>query len=305
MKSEGLFDGVGNKNYHASWRSIAESKESSKRELCNKLYSRFKRFSDDSFAEKFKLEFFPAFWEMDLACTLIESGFILSEEYSGNDGPDLCLISAKGIRIWVEAICVTRGDSLDKVSLGETGQVQCIDSKKIMLRLTSAIYDKDKKHKHYLRQGICTEGEPFVIAVNGSLLTPGPGLDDCTPRVVKAVFEGGRDEFIFDKSTGIVERRQIDHRPEIYKYNNEAINTNFFQLKEYENISALLFSESSLWSRPCETGSDYITVHNPFAKNPLSEGFFKFGSEYIQKWSSSEGEFLKVNCYRKREYLYE
>ncbi|WP_075187880.1 hypothetical protein [Teredinibacter haidensis] len=305
MKNENLFDSKGSKNSHKSWRSIAESREGYKRELCNQLYSKFKPYSDRDFKRKFELEFFSAFWEMDLACSLLDSGFKLSEQYSGNKGPDLCLINTGGNRIWIEAVCATRGNSLDEVSLGEPGRALRIDSEKIMLRLTSAIYDKDRKHKHYLEQCICKEAEPFIIAVNGSLLTPGPGLDDFTPRIVKAVFEGGSDKFIFDKATGSVESRQIDYRPEIDKYNNNSICTNFFRIKEFENISALLFSESSLWSRPCETGSDYVIVHNPLAVNPLPEGYFQFGSEYMLKQSKTENESLNINNYRKMEYLYE
>ena len=305
MKSESLFDGTKNQESHSSWRAIAESRECDKRELCNKLYSRSKNFLDKDFKRKFKLEFFPGFWEMDLACTLLGSDFELSKEYSGNSGPDLCLINAETNRIWIEAVCVTKGDSSDEVSLGEPNQALRIDSEKIILRLTSAIYDKYKKHKKYLKSCICKEDEPFVIAVNGSLLTPGPGLDDCTPRIVKTVFEGGCDEFIFDKATGCVERRQIDYRPKIHKYNDNPISTNFFRVKEYENISALMFSESSLWSRPSETGSDYVIVHNPLAANPLAEGFFPFGSEYILKHSEPEGESLKINIYRRLDYLYE
>ena len=306
MKIENLFDSTGSQKPHVSWRAVFESTESEKKELCNRLYSKFKNFSDSNFITKFKSEFFPAFWEMDLACTLLDSGFKLSEEYCGNKGPDLCLINAEGNRIWIEAVCVTRGSSLDEVSLGEPEKASFIDSEKIMLRLTSAICDKDRKHKNYLKQGICKEDESFVIAVNGSLLAPGPGLDDCTPRIVKAVFEGGRDEFIINKFTDCVESRTIDYRPEILKHNNNPIFTNFFRTREYENISALLFSESSLWSRPCETGSDYITVHNPLAANPLVEGFFQFGTEYILKQSKTECEYLKINNYRKQlEYLYE
>ncbi len=242
---------------------------------------------------------------MDLACTLLDSGFKLSEEHSGNEGPDLCVINDQGNRIWIEAICATRGITLDKVSIGEPGQALSIDSERIMLRLTSAIAQKSKVHKCYLEKGICRKDEPFIIAVNGSLLTPGPGLDDCTPRIVKVVFEGGRNEVIFDKITGQIERKQIEYRPGIHKHNNSPVNLNFFRIKEFENVSALLFSESSLWSRPCETGSDYITVHNPLAANPLAEGLFQFGSEFILEHSKGEREFLKMNSYRRFEFLYE
>lgn len=306
MNIDDLFKGTGTQKSHSSWRVLVDSEDFNKMELCNKLYSMFKPFSDNDFKKKFEIEFYSAFWEMDLACTLIESGFHLSDEFSGNEGPDLCLINSKGNRIWVEAVCVNRGTSSDEVSLGKSGQVMRIDSEKIMLRLTSAIFDKDKKHKHYLNKGICAENEPFIIAVNGSLLTPGPGLDDMTPRIVKAVFEGGHDEILFDRATGTAyEERQIDYRPTILKHNKEEIFTNYFRRNDYTNISALLFSESSLWSRPSELGSDYVTVHNPIAVNPIAEGFFQLGSEYIEKKNRNDSVYLDIKNYRKLEYLYE
>lgn len=305
MNDENLFGINGSLDSHESWRLIAESMEDDKRALCNKLYSKFKPYADRDFKRKFELEFFPPFWEMDLACSLLDSGFELSEQYSGNKGPDLCLFGTGANRIWVEAVCATIGNTLDKVAHVQPGHSQRIGSEKIILRLTSTIYDKHRKHRQYLEQGICNKNEPFIIAVNGSLLTPGPGLDDLTPRILKAVFEGGSDKFIFDKATGAIESRQIEYRPEIAKYNNHSIRTNFFRSKEYANISALLFSESSLWSRPSEVGSDYVIVHNPLAVNPLPEGFFQFGAEYMLKQSESGNESLSINNYRKLEYLYD
>ena len=304
MKDKNLFDNKVSQNSHGSWRLIAESRNNDKRKLCNELYSKFKPYADRDFKRKFELEFYPAFWEMDLACSLLDSGFELSEQHCGNNGPDLCLINTGRNRIWIEAVCATRGNSKDRVSLGKPGRAFRTDSEKIILRLTSTICDKDRKHKQYLKQGVCDKAEPFIIAVNGSLLTSGPGLDDYSPRIVKAVFEGGSDKFNYDKTTGSVASRQIDYRPEIAKYNGNSISTNFFRDKKYENISALLFSESSLWSRPSETGSDYVIVHNPLALNPLPEGYFQFGTEYMLKQSGPENETLNINVFRKMEYLY-
>lgn len=305
MTDDNLFDSDGSQNSHNSWRLIAESGENEKRELCNKLYKNFKPYADRDFKRKFELEFFPAFWEMDLACSLLDSGLKLSEKYSGNAGPDLCLTNTGENRIWIEAVCATRGNSVDRVPLGGPDSSPRIDNEKIMLRLTSVIRDKDKKHKRYLERHICNEDEPFIVAVNGSLLPPGPGLDDYTPRIVKAVFEGGGDEFVFDKNTGSIESRQIDFRPKIFKYNNISISTNFFRTRKYENISAVLYSESSLESRPSEPGSDYVIVHNPLALNPLPKGYFQFGEEYILEQSVDGKESIIIKNYRKMEYLYE
>lgn len=76
MNIDDLFKGTGTQKSHSSWRVLVDSEDFNKMKLCNKLYSMFKTFSDNDFKKKFEIEFYSAFWEMDLACTLIESGFI-------------------------------------------------------------------------------------------------------------------------------------------------------------------------------------------------------------------------------------
>jgi hypothetical protein len=304
MYVEDLFEDCELENSHSIWNRIKESSDPEKRELCNSLYEKFAPFADKDFKNKFRVEFFSAFWEMDLACTLIRSGKNLSVKDSGDRGPDICVLDLEGRRTWIEAICVTRGTTRDEISLGRAGEVTRIDSEKILLRLTSAIYDKDIKHKEYLEQGVCKEDEPFVIAINGCHLTPGPGLDDLTPRIVKAVFEGGDDELLIDRIDGKYLGRQLGHRPVIPKHNNEKIPTGYFRLENYSNISAIIYSESGFAAIPAELGSDYVVVHNPISHNPLSEGYFRFGTEYMDKFAPTEISSLRTISYRQLDYLY-
>ena len=306
MIIDDLFENSMNKDSHREWRKIADSVNSGQRELCNNLYSKYKPFSDNDFKGKFMEQFYPAFWEMDLACTLMDSGFQLSEEYSGNRGPDICLINSKENRVWIEAICVNTATSPKGRSLGHEDHTMIIDSEKTMLRLTHAISKKDKKHKEYLKNDICKKGEPFIIAINGSLLTPGPGLDELTPRIVKAVFEGGRDEILFNRNDGNCAERQLSYRQTIPKDNGEKICINYFRLKNYSNISALLYSESNIWYRPAELGSDYVIVHNPAADCPVKEGFFQFGTEYIEKKDKNKINYIeikKLSFHEKKQLL--
>jgi type I restriction enzyme S subunit len=284
-----------------------DERDENTRSLCEKLYTKFSPYGDRDFIKKFQIEFFQKFWEMDLACTLIDSGHNLSEADSGDEGPDVCLLSENGIKMWIEAICPQRGNTKDGVSKPITGHPMSIDSKRIILRLTSAINAKHEQHLKNIEKGICTSNEPYIIAINGCQLTPGPGLDDLTPRIVKALFEGGNDMVSFDTGSESLEQKWCENRSHIEKANKENISLGYFMQQKYSNISAVIYSDSCYASRPSEAGGDYILVHNPFARNPLPEGVFKFGLEYIASKSKidTEGDYsLKVNNYRCQEYLY-
>lgn len=304
-----LFENINVLNPHETWKLIkcGTDEESIKvRTLCNELYDKFSPYSDSDFVNKFQLEFFPKFWEMDLACVLMGCRKKLSETDSGDEGPDIC-IDESGKKVWVEAICPDRGHTLDSICKPVEGKAMSIESEKIILRITGSIYTKYKKHLKYIENRICSENDPYVIAINSCLLTPGPGLDDLTPRIVKAVFEGGNDVILFDKGSGKLSKKWCENREHLEKHNKEKISLGYFMQEKYSNISAILYSESSYAARPTENGGDYILVHNPFAKNPLNLGFFEMGLEYSANISSKNKEekySLAINNYRKAEYLY-
>ena len=305
-----LFSSKRIKNPHLAWSALKcgnDGRSELFRQFCNDSYEMFKPYSDSDFVNKFKIEFFPQFWEMDLACTLIKSDKMLSSFYSGNKGPDICLLDDKYKKIWVEAICPDKGSTTDQIPNYENNQVNTIPSDKIILRITSAIYKKHKIHLNYIKDKVCSADEPYIIAINGCLLTPGPGLDDVTPRIVKAVFEGGIDMIDYDLNSGLIDKRWCKNKQFIPNHNEVKVYLGYFFQKEFSNISAVLYSDSSYCTRPTELGGDYILVHNPLAKNPLPVGFLGVGIEYYLKEPyKSEGRdySLGINCYRQEEYLY-
>jgi len=294
---------------HKTWGLIKEGvdeRSNKARALCNELYQKFSLYSDSDFVQRFHAEFFQRFWEMDLACTLIDIGKDLSEELSGDEGPDICIRNEPGRYTWIEAICPERGNTKDRVTKPVDQHSFQIDSKKIILRITNAIATKHIQHQRHVDNGICSVDAPFIIAINGCQLAPGPS-EVLTPRIVKAVFEGGDDVIQFDSKSGRVTDKWCENRRHIEKHNKEKINPGYFMQEEYSSISAVLYSDSCYSTRPSEAGEDYVLVHNPFANNPLREGFLGAGLEYSTNKTnilSGEGYPLNINSYRRAKYLY-
>jgi hypothetical protein len=70
------------------------------------------------------------------------------------------------------------------------------------------------------------------------------------------------------------------HRPQIRKLSGGSVSTDIFLKKEYEGISGVLFSRTSIYEAYTGMGKDFIFVHNPQAINKVPEGWLRAGYEY-------------------------
>jgi len=268
------------------------------RDICNNLYQKYSKYADSNFITGFKSDPPARFWEMELALTLINAGFnIDSKDY----GPDICLLADKNI--WLEAVCSGMGDKNLPDSIQDYDER--LSTRKVILRLTNSINFKFKKHQKYIEEKICSEDEPFIVAINGCRLTQGGG-DDLTPRILKAVFGGGQDVISITESSEIITFECIEKKF-ITKTNETKANiaTTFFNDDQFSGISAILYSDSSYQHRPIENGSDFLMIHNPFARNPIKESFLTFGREYIPIEPDAIASRLKIKDHRiQKEFLY-
>ncbi len=276
-------------------RNCTNSIASAVKELCNDLYDQFHCHADSGFVDKFQYDFYERFWEMDLTCVMENVGFSVS---SADKGPDICLQLHDDNKVWIEAVCPKEGSMENKIPEAVDGYAYQIPTDKITLRLANSICKKHEQHLTHVKNGYCSGSEPFVVAINGCRLVPGPGLDDITPRIVKTVFSIGKDTIYFDRDSGEVTDTGYEERNHVKKNNGKPVSLNFFMTEEYGDVSAILYSESNCRVRPTENGGDYVLVHNPYANNPLPPGLFKIGREYIPDVT------LSVSDYRTEVYPY-
>ena len=160
----------------------------------NELWKVFSPYSDTNFESAFALDPFARYWEMSLAVRLLESGkaLITSNQFKKNSPkPDIC-IAEDGIRIWIEAVCPTEGESeTDGVRAPQNRTLGAVPVRQAMLRITQAITSKIEAFDGYIKHGLIEEKDIVLIAVN----TGRYGyytMDDDYPLIVKCIFPGKR-----------------------------------------------------------------------------------------------------------------
>jgi hypothetical protein len=251
----------------------------------------------------------PRIWEMFLAIALSEQKFTLSEKLG--EGPDIKLSDPI---VWVEAVVSTAG-AKENNSIHAPSRVPEIvitapvwggpPEDKIIERLSASIkekknklsgYDDDRKGKHYrgyIEKGIVKNTEPYVIALNTyktSLAqfdhqhTPGH-----IPLIAKVLFGYGDTVLLSlfrrdGKSAPISsDRWDYLYRRYLTGQKEKKVPTNIFFREEYSGISALIVSKEGFWSwrhrMPVPLSENFIVAHNPFARNPLPNGWLKSGHE--------------------------
>ncbi len=232
-----------------------------------KLWQDYNPYADRDFPEQFQRDLDSRFWEMYLTCTLLYKSLpVTPRSNRPNKGPDI-LIENNDNRIWVEATARGCGEFInpDRVEDFEMGRVINIldEDEKIILRFTGAIKDKFEQYKDYLAEGVVSSSDAYIIAINSCKIN----IAECEvgiPRIIRSLI-------------GQAVKRK----------SGEKIETNFFLNPEYENISGIIFSSfyiNSIATKKCfgldhNYGEDLLYIHNPMAKNPIPEVFFKFGTE--------------------------
>lgn len=269
------------------FRNMCDKTEFSRqREWLNGLWTVFQPYADRHFPGEIRKAFQQRFWEMYLACGLLDNGFFLKE--NAGYGPDLHL-KIDSNSYWLECVVPEAGEGGNTVPEMGSGRLR-VPECEILLRYTSAIDAKQKKYEKYLSQKVVAPGDPYIIAINGASI-PFAHQEQSLPRIVKALYGIG-DQYVSinPKAGGIFEEGHCI-QPERQKMSGARISTTGFLDARYEGVSAVLFSLADPWNLPARFGSDFILVHNAFAKNPLPLGWLGFGREY---WVS--GMKVEVQC---------
>jgi hypothetical protein len=271
------------------------------KEFVENLWAIYQPYADNNFPDQIQRSFHARFWEMYLTCTLLEQRFKLN---CPKPGPDILISGDR--KIWIEAIAPTAGDpskpdsvpevkfinlNFDSGSTTKNAELdqfmnsrgQRVPDEQIILRYRSAIAEKfDRRYAEYVAKGIVSNNDSYVVALNGQKV--GFSQHDVDPpRILRSLFPIGHEEVITEldaNETMKIVGNRFQFRPEIKKASGKDVSTFIFLSRDYENLSAVLFSSVGVINRPERMGQDFMLVHNPLAKNPLPSGFFKLGKEY-------------------------
>ncbi len=211
-------------------------------------------------------------WEMMLAKILKSEGY---EPKSANRGPDF-IVEKDGERIFLEAISPGPGDegnpnSVPPIVYGAPIATD-VPVAQIVLRIRSALDEKKRKYAQYIEQGIVSESDICIIAVNSSKIDRASGL--WPPAIMRATHGLGNPYVVFGQGEGAVDEG-IESCESILKVNGEDVDTTFFLSEDNSLISAVLYSDCSFFSLAFDLFEESIFIHNPKARVPLPVGFIK------------------------------
>ena len=249
---------------------LQDAKLEDERKFIEGLWQKYEPYADAHFPTEITINFHSRFWEMYLACVLMEQGFELIP-LKQKKRPDICL-RMNNRNFWIEAIAPTAGQGPDAIHKPDipVGQVhyENIPEEKVILRLQSAIQEKFKRYKAYIDGGIVKVEDTYIIAVNGRRI-PYSTLEDDVPYIVKAVLPFGSLDIIVDLHTDEFIGEEYSYRPEIRKAQGDPVSTRVFLEKEFAGISGILYSKSDFLNVPQRLGTEFIFLHNKLAQNPL------------------------------------
>lgn len=249
------------------------------REAINSMWLQYEPFADSNFRTEFTRDFRSRFWEMYLACGLLNMGFsLVPRKLLGKEGPDICIESQGKPRTWVEAVAPGAGEGMNELSYVDMPDVFTIPADALTLRLSGAIWTKWNDYLSYLGNNLVSPSEPYIIAAYGGKFPY--GLGDDFPYIISALFPISPHETItFNWDNGELLDRQYQYRPNIAKPSG-PVSTDVFSSKEYSRISAVIYSEVKYWTLRPGLNHALTIIHNPLAANPLPRGWLPQALSY-------------------------
>lgn len=216
------------------------------------MWNSYRQLAERDFPLRFSKDPESKYWEMYVACALCEIGFQVCRGDNGRDG---C--------VWVEAIAPEPGDSAnpDHVPDPPANAVSETPVRQIILRLTGAIYEKQKKFSHYRKSGIIGPTDKCVIALSGAKLRFPITID----YLQRALYEAGDLYLSIDPVSLKAVDRGRRHEPKIAKTSHPPFNKPTFLDDSCSHVSALIFGwkGSQILHRSWAASWRYstITVH--------------------------------------------
>lgn len=249
------------------------------------------KYLDKNFLNKFQTgeEHYARAWEFHLAAVLLDKGLQL-EEKTWETGPDFCIKTPTGGKIWIEAIICDLGivDPVEPYPVMQSGQIYSFGGniedthRPRALRITNAIGTKFEKFKKYLddsKSGV-SKDDCLVIAINGGAIQH---FADPSMLFKRAVFGQGPDVLVKIPGQEKLKGGFYKPTPTIIKkkdVSEEEIPANFMEMDEFSKISAVLYcghGVSFSWMNGFNVGDDFLFAYHSNPENSIPEDTFKFG----------------------------
>ena len=263
-------------------RKAANKRSQEVKAHCEDLWHDFSEHADTHFLDEFPLHFHQRWFEMYLTVSLIRAELSVT---CPKPGPDI-LLRFNGMRIWIEAVCVTEGmpGKPDSVPLLENGKAREVPITQYVTRICNALDEKQKKFRNYIKDGIVKCGDLQVIAFNSGEI-PGllVNLDECMMRSLYGV---GDIVLTLNKTSGNVVNTSRQSISTIAKSSGAEIGVQPFVDGSMRHVSSALASWANAYNRPSKLCGDFVLYPNLSCGNPLSGNLLPVAEE----WSFTETE---------------
>lgn len=235
-------------------------------------------------------QFWSRVWEAMLHSRFDGLGWQVSGK---GTGPDFEVQSSAG-PVLVEATVPSPEGIPDDWLTYQQGVMPNFPHEEMLLRWTSSLADKRKKHVNDVAKNAASADTPFVIAINSRRLGHFSQEDGISgwPFAVEATFPIGPMAVKVDTETSELGEAFQSTRFSIPKSSGVEIETSNFLNPDYACVSALI--GCAKWYADDATHAKhggqprYLVVHNPIASKPLPSNWLPNSVEYIATKTSEE-----------------
>tara|TARA_R110002051_G_scaffold297604_1_gene364061 strand:+ start:172 stop:975 length:804 start_codon:yes stop_codon:yes gene_type:complete len=239
-------------------------------------------------------QFYSRVWEAIVYDRLASNRWSLRATQAG---PDFRVDTEFGL-VQIEAVVpAPQGIPSEWLADPEPFKVLTHPHEAILLRWTSAISAKSTKQLLDIEKKAADSDAPFVIALNScrlSRMREDFGISQW-PYAVEAVFPIGPVAVSLNRTTLESSEAYQSQRFAITNKNGAEIPTTIFTDPKNAHISAIV-GASALFEPAANEGSNpatvsFVTVNNPYARNPLPKGWLPNALEYYAEIDSA-GDLL-------------
>jgi len=223
-------------------------------------------FLDENFEEKFAQDPEGRVWELMVFQMLRRSGHKLTP--TKGHGPDFRIETADG-PIWVEATAPGRGVGPDRVPEidPDCNEMRPVPVDQVILRVTQALREKECKRQSYIESGLVSDDDPYVVAISGAKMIETFGSHPSFG--LRALFGIGNPEILIDRETGETVELRYQRIERVVKQSNVAVSARAFIDGHYPGISAVIWSDQSIWRGSYGLIKGLEVIHNNHANRRL------------------------------------
>lgn len=253
--------------------------------LIEKVYDYFPD-SEEKIAGELKKNFSNFIWVIQLLNLFHSQGRKIIKPQA--EGPDI-ILEIENRRIIIECV---QPDNWEK-NPPLDGHYSSFHEEEKILRYTSAIKDKSEQYQKWLKKGIISPTDSFLIAISGEKQSLVDVYTEC-PDIVKAIYPLGRSFYSAPLDNPDNFTVSYERRTEVIKSNQSSIPTDSFLNDSYSYVSGIIFNPYGiLLNLDCD-GKNYIVINNYAAKNPFPSDLIK-GSVYHFVNDNNYVEFKHVD----------